>query len=308
MNSTFLKKVTAALLAATMILGVATGCSDSKEEVASVNEADTASVAQPTASVLSKKVSHSDVVKLIESDLKINDKVSAYLSVPGTNINYPIVHNSEEDNNYYVDMTLDGSIAGADYHNIVDTVVYAAQNTSYVSDAKEISQGSANYVMFGHNWNNIREPFVIGNEDPETYSMFAELPSFTDQEFAQSNPYIYLDTAEYQMIFKVFAVMYTEDDWGKSGVDFNYIQPDLSNSQKSTFYNECLNRSMWDYGDVEVAPSDIFVTLSTCTRYYDGGGDKQRFVVVGRMLREGEDDTADTTTVYEHISAVEPAL
>lgn len=307
MNNSILKKVGASLLASMMLVSVMTGCNKDKpvDGETSGIDASHSDVPLPTTKVKSSKVSYDEMVKLMEADQKINENVTAYLNVPGTNIQMPVLHNANEDNEYYIDRKLDGSIAGANYNNIVDTVVYAEQRTNF---AEDVLNGSANYVLFGHNWNNIRPPYAIGDDGTDKYTMFAELPSFTDKEFAESNPYIYLSTADNEMIFKVFAVFYSEADWvdKESGVTFNYIDPNLSNSQKSTFYGQAVTRSMWNYSEVECAPSDIFVTLSTCTREFEAVGGEQRFIVVGRMLREGEDDTADTTKIFENVDYVEP--
>lgn len=305
-KSNVLKKIFASFLAATMLLGVVTGCGNGNDVSSTEGtgvDAPHSDVALPTTKVKSSKVNYDEMIKLMEADQKINENVVGYLNVPGTNIQEPVLHNAAEDNEYYIDRKLDGSIAGASYNNIVDTVVYAEQRTDF---AQDVLNGSANYVLFGHNWNNIRPPYAIGDDGTDKYTMFAELPSFTDKEFAENHPYLYLSTGDNEMIFKVFAVLYSEDNWAENeGVTFNYIDPNLSSSQKSTFYTQCLTRSMWNYADVDCAPSDIFITLSTCTREFDVGGE-QRFLVVGRMLREGEDDTADTTTIYENVDYVQP--
>ena len=58
--------------------------------------------------------------------------------------------------------------------------------------------------------------------------------------------------------------------------------------------NGARSRSRHNF-DVEVTTSDKILTLSTCTRAY-GASDQQRFVVMARLLREGEQVKAITVT------------
>lgn len=308
LNQELLKKSAALLLAGTILLGAA-ACGSKEDEPAPSSDENTvpvASAALPSVAYTSKKVNYEDLLKEIKEAEKINEYANGYLYIPNTNIQMPVVNDNNVDNEYYIDRKLNGEIANANAKNPVDTVVYTESRTIL---EKDIFDSSSNYVLFGHNWNNIRPPYVIGNKEPDKYTMFAELPSFTDQTFAENNPYLYYATEDHMMIFKVFAVLYSEDDWYAEGdgLKFNYIDPNLSSSQKSSFYNECLDRSMWVYQDVPVASTDIFLTLSTCTREYDAGGE-QRFLVVGRMLREGETDEADTTTVLQNVNYKEPTF
>ena len=62
------------------------------------------------------------------------------------------------------------------------------------------------------------------------------------------------------------------------------------------YYEELQQRSYIHTG-VDVQPSDKIITLSTCTYFFDRNGslENARFVVVARLVREGESETVDTS-------------
>ena len=115
---------------------------------------------------------------------------------------------------------------------------------------------SRNTVLFGHNWTNYSANPRIGNA--------------SDVMFAQLAAYHYTD------------------------VGFNYIEPNPGDEQFMQIVNGAKSRSRHNF-DVDVKSTDKILTLSTCTRAY-GSSDKQRFVVMARLLREGEQVKAVTVT------------
>ena len=201
----------------------------------------------------------------------INSDVRGWIKVPNTNINYPVVIGP--DNNYYSNL-------GYYKEQSRDGVIWADSGTKF-GDSSEISR---NTVLYGHNWTNYSANPRIGNANDR---MFAQLTAFHHLSFAQQTPYIHYSTEEESMIFKVFAVFYTE-------VDFNYITSDPEDPNFLYIIQEAQRRSQFTY-DVDVKTSDKILTLSTCTRAY-GPSDRQRFVVMARLLREGEEITPVTIT------------
>ncbi len=200
----------------------------------------------------------------------INSDVRAWIKVPLTNINYPVVIGPN--NNYYLSL-------GYDKQYSRNGVIWAASPTKFGNS----SQISKNTVLFGHNWTNIYTPRV---GDPSDV-MFAQLPGYHYLWFTQQRPYIYYTTESETMIFKVFACFYTE-------TAFNYILENPTADQQTYIINEAKRRSLHSI-DVDVDSSDKLLTLSTCTRYW-GKSAEQRFVVMARLLRPGEDTTEVTMT------------
>ena len=107
--------------------------------------------------------------------------------------------------------------------------------------------------------------------------MFESLLSYHYTSWAEQYPYIYYSTPSEEMAFVIFACFYTEgSDWYINAE--GNIDGVISGAQ---------SRSRHNFG-VDVNSSDKLLTLSTCTRYY-GNTDNQRFVVMARLLRPGEE-------------------
>ncbi len=203
-----------------------------------------------------------------------NADTIGWLRIPQTNINYPVVVGP--DTNYYTSLN---------YYKQVDPtqlgVIWAQTGTKFGTSANI----SKNTVLFGHNWTNYSATPRIGYL---TDQRFAQLTGYHYTSYAKNRPYILYSTESEDMVFKVFAAFYTE-------VDFDYLASDPDQAGMQYIINEALARSRHNFG-VDVNSSDKIITLSTCTRAY-GQTNQQRFVVMARLLRAGEEVTA-TNPVY----------
>lgn len=263
MNKTVVK-VTTSVLAVIMLMG------SLPQPTTAANQAFESSTVQK----------YSKLKKWITQCQEINPDVKGWLIVPGTNINEPIVYNSK-DNDYYVNRDWKGTnYPNNNWQNFHTTASYADSRTKWGSTWQS---GSKNTVIYGHNWTNLRTPLDIGSNN--RHLMFGQLPSYTDINFAQTNPYIYYSTGENEGIWKVFCVAYCEL---KDSFNYNKPNPNTKNGEYANLLAEWKARSMYNF-DVDVGTSDRILTLSTCTRMYNMG-ENQRFVVVARLLREGESE------------------
>ena len=95
-----------------------------------------------------------------------NSDVYAWIYVPGTNVDYPVLQHPEDDT-YYLEHNMDGSkgLPGCIYSESVNTKDFTDPNT----------------VLYGHNMKN--------------GSMFASLHNFEDQQVFEENPYFYIYNA-----------------------------------------------------------------------------------------------------------------
>lgn len=194
----------------------------------------------------------------------LNSDVKAWLKIPGTNINYPVLQNAYEDH-YYLHRGLD---RGQSYYGVLWT-----QTATQFGSADSLS---SNTVIYGHNWKNCR-----WNAAPSTYyagqQMFESLLSYHHTGWAEQYPYLYYSTPNEEMAFVIFACFYTEGtDW--------YINAE---GNIDSVISGAKSRSRHNFG-VDVNSGDKLITLSTCTRFY-GNTDNQRFVVMARLLRPGEE-------------------
>ncbi len=203
----------------------------------------------------------------IPSYKQVNADVKAWLKVPGTNINYPVLQSaSGYDPHYYLDKNIYRQTSR-------DGVIYAGSTCLFGAGASGLSK---NTVMFGHNWTNYSAAPRIGSASDV---MFGQLTAYHYLNFAKAYPYMWFSTDSQEMAWVVFAAFYTD-------ISFNYIEPNPSDSMFASIISGAKARSRHNF-DVEVSTSDKIITLSTCTRAY-GSSDKQRFVVMARLLRSGE--------------------
>lgn len=242
----------------------------------------------------STKYPYDSLQKKITDAQKTNKQVKGWIVVPGTNINEPIVHSSES-NDYYVNRDWTGvNFPNNHWSNPANTAAYTDMYTKFGKTWKATSK---NTVIYGHNWTNLRNPLAIGTNN--NHKMFGQLPSYTDINFAKTNPYIYYSTDEVEGIWKVFAVAYTEN---VSTFPYNMASPGTKTMQ--SILDEWKSRTLFNF-DVDVNTSDHILTLSTCTRVYANGSDNQRYVVVARLLREGESEK-DAVTVTANPNIKQP--
>ncbi|MGM9972439.1 MAG: class B sortase, partial [Clostridiaceae bacterium] len=167
---------------------------------------------------------------------EINDEVVAWIHVPNTNIDYPVVQG--KDNSYYLDHTVEGdtSRVGAifmDYRNILSD---DSMPTDY------------NTIIYGHHL--------------KSGAMFTSLKEFKDESFFNINRYVYLDTPEGTLTYEIFSVIITKADYNyietyfQTGEDFlNFV----SDIQERAFFNR----------DTVISVEDKIITLSTCTYEYE---------------------------------------
>ena len=178
----------------------------------------------------------------------MSDKtVAAHLSVQGTDVQNRAVWQANGNTNYYTS----------------GSVTWAAGSAHLRSG--ELSQ---NTVIYGHNWGNCFVPFK------KTGPEFESLMAYSYEDFVKNNQYIYLTTNSGTHTFQVFAVCFTTD------LSF-YIN--CNNIDVSDVADRAKGMSLFNFG-VSVGDSDKIITLSTCTRYYKGLGENQRFIIMGKLV------------------------
>ncbi|MBQ2795932.1 MAG: class B sortase [Oscillospiraceae bacterium] len=178
----------------------------------------------------------------------LNDKtIAAHLSVQGTSVQNRAVWQAKGNTNYYTS----------------GSVTWAAGSANLRSG--ELSQ---NTVIYGHNWGNCFVPFK------KTGPEFESLMAYSYEDFVKDNQYIYLTTNSGVHTFQVFACCFTKD------LSF-YIN--CNNIDVSSIASTAMNMSLFDFG-ISVDDDDKIITLSTCTRYYKGLGENQRFIIMGKLI------------------------
>ena len=165
-----------------------------------------------------------------------NPDFVAWLRIPGTNVDYPVVQTDNPD--YYLNHTFSGkssvvgtlfSLAGADY---------AAQGR--------------NIAIYGHHLRSSGE------------KMFTSLMRYKNPDFYEDNKTVMLDSLYRHREYTIFAVMNMKvGDWEPSRTTFS------GDAAFMAFVNRAKSESLYDTG-VEVGADDHILTLITCDRSYAG--------------------------------------
>ena len=200
-----------------------------------------------------------------------NQDFVGWLTVPGTSIDMPVYKCSN--NSYYLK------------HDNYDT--YTKYGTLFMDMNCDPVNLTKNTTIYGHNFDN--------------KLIFDELHNYQDLEFFKQSPVIEFNTLYKDYKWKVIGAFHTNgestgDKAGNKNYLFYYIAAKFSDNSFVKYYEELQQRSYIHTG-VDVQPSDKIITLSTCTYFFDRNGslENARFVVVARLVREGESETVDTS-------------
>ena len=175
-------------------------------------------------------------------------------------------------------------------------VVQGENNEKYLKtdfDGKKNKYGS----LFVNSYNNMRNldmNTTIFGHNMKDSKMLGNLVYYRTPKGYQKAPLIEFNTLYHNYKWKVFAVMLTNGvEAGDRGYLFNYMFANLSSEEMlENYLGEIKQRSLY-YPEVDIALSDKFLTISTCTYDFD----EARLVILARMVRPGE-STAVSGKVY----------
>ena len=192
-----------------------------------------------------------DFAKLYET----NTDIYAWINIPNTNIDYPILQSYEEDDNFYIDRDLNKnkSSAGSIYTQKRNSMQFTDPNT----------------LIYGHH--------------KSTDVMFTRLLNFTEEAFFEENKVIYIYTPGHILTYEIFAA-YLYDDRHILNSFNNFKDEEVF----SRYLESCLNpKSMIKNvrEGVTLTTQDRIITLSTCYTWY--GDEPVRYLVQG-VLRNDE--------------------
>lgn len=219
--------------------------------------------------------------------LEINNEVVGFISIPGTEVAYPVMQS--EDLEKYLNKNILGEEAKAgalflDYRNSFD----------HVYDGKLLEQNSDNLIIYGHNMEN-------GN-------MFGTLKNYrNDSSYYGNHPVIQFNSNYKQYQYKIFAffIVDAEDKTDTAFECWNNINF-ADETEFYNFVNEAKKRTI-RLNDVDVQYGDKLLTLSTCNGIFgkDGPG---RLIVLARLVREGEDPYEGTQNSVANPNIKWPSL
>ena len=180
-----------------------------------------------------------------------NGDIYAWIYIPNTNVDYPILQHPEDDS-YYLMHNLDGSYGypGCIYTELCNTTDFTDYNT----------------VIYGHNM--------------KDGSMFRSLHYYENMDFFTNCPYIYIYTQDGILVYEVFAAYNSGNEHIINSNDFSsiygfemYLNDLIANLEASptAYYRRGLNLNA----------NNHIITLSTCTEDYS-----ERYLVQAVLLND----------------------
>lgn len=191
-------------------------------------------------------------VNLEELQQTVNPDIYAWIYIPGTKVNYPILQHPTDDS-YYLNYNLDGKKG---YPGCIYT-----EKTYNNKDFRDV-----NTVLYGHNMKN--------------GTMFGSLHRYEDEEFFYENRYIYVYTQERVLAYKIFAAYEYSNEHILANNKF-----DVADGFYRFFMLAKNRKSMHSIFDEEVellGDGQHVITLSTCIN----GKPENRFLVQGVLINE----------------------
>ena len=177
-----------------------------------------------------------------------NPDVVAWIQIPGTQINYPVVQG--KDNDYYLHRDLNGQKSTA--------------STIFLDYADQADFSSLHNVLYGHHMNN--------------GTMFADLCKYESEDFYQEHKTVRFDTlsgfGEYEVVAVFKTVAYSEQ-----GFKYYHFTSAESEADFDDYIAQCKALSLYDTG-VTAEYGDKLITLSTCEYSRKNG----RMVVVAKRI------------------------
>lgn len=198
----------------------------------------------------------------------MNQDLIGWVTIEGLNIDFPIVQ--AEDDEFYLRRNFNKE------YSVYGMPFLMAENTNKGLDE--------NMVIYGHS---------MRRDD----QMFTPLKAYKTVDGFRKNPIISYSTLYNDYKFKVYAAFITNGDAsGDNGYLFNFAFANLATKEDFAGYKKQLDQRKLYTTGVDLKWTDKMLVLSTCTYEFDDA----RFVVVGRLLRDDENEEVDVSVATEN--------
>lgn len=172
----------------------------------------------------------SDDKNLFNKMSAINDDYKCWISVSGTNIDYPIVQGN--DNSFYLTHDFNKN--------------YLAAGSIFM-DYRNNFNNDKNTVIYGHHMRNA--------------TMFGQMEKFKDEDFFNQNKYITLNTEYGTFKYEIFAIGVYPADFGYTEISF------ADDNDFYSFLQKIMKDALFTRDNI--SSNDQIITLSTCSYEYD---------------------------------------
>lgn len=175
----------------------------------------------------------SEVIPVKFEELQaVNPDVYAWITVPGTDIDYPILQHAS-DNTYYLMHNIDGS--------------YGYPGCIYTENMNSKDFTDNNTVIYGHNMKN--------------GSMFAQLHKFEDPDFFKENREVLIYLPDEVLHYTIFAAHIYDDR--HLLYSFDFTDPEVYQKYLDSIFSTRDMSANIDK-DITVTTDDQIITLVTC--------------------------------------------
>lgn len=164
---------------------------------------------------------------------KMNNDLAGWITIDGTEIDYPVMHTPDEPN-FYLKKNFGKE--------------YSVHGCIYAREECDLNEPSDNITIYGHN-------MMDG-------SMFAGLHKYAEKETWEENPLIIFNTLYEYHVYKIFAVFKTTASVDE-GFRYHQFVNAATEEEFNTFVETCKELSFYDTGITPVY-GDKIITLSTC--------------------------------------------
>lgn len=180
-----------------------------------------------------------------------NPDIYAWITVPGTRIDYPVLQREGAHQDYYLMHDIEGNLT--------------ASGSIYTENLNKKDFTDPNTVIYGHNMKN--------------GTMFRDLHLFQEKEFFDAHPDIYIDIPGSRLTYEIFSAY--EYDNRHILKSFDFSDPSVYESYLDSALDPRSVNVMTREG-ISLTGEDRIITLSTCI-----GKDTSRYLVQA-VLRKKE--------------------
>ena len=189
----------------------------------------------------------------LEELKKQNNDIVAWLEIPNTKINYPVLQTT--DNEYYMTHTYKKE--------------YSSDGSIFLDKDYDWNIPSSNLLIYGHNNKNS--------------NMFQDLLKYEDESYYKEHPIIEFTTLDEDCNYEIIAVFKSRVYYKSEKNVFRYYYfINAENEEEYNYYvEESKKASLYDTGKTAEYGEQL-LTLSTCEYSQEDG----RFVIVARKISQ----------------------
>ena len=180
---------------------------------------------------------------------KQNPDIAGWITIPGTRIDYPVMHAPDRTDHY-----LKRNFYGE----------YSAQGSIYAREQCDLLRPSDNVTLYGHHM--------------KSGAMFADLTNYRSKAFWEEHRYISMSSLQQRHTYEIFAVFTTTASVGE-GFAYHTFVDATGEADYNQYIQSCQSLSLYDTG-ITPTYGDKLITLSTCEYSQTNG----RLVVVARCI------------------------